>query len=77
MSKKTQKKRSRFMPPFQPNPYDKNTFNPTTMKAGMVNDMTFYGLSHWYKLLRLRLRSSVSHLRRRFAPSSVRSKTRI
>lgn len=56
MSKKTQKKRSRFMPPYvPPDKYDKNPFNPnkfgpnTSMKAGMVNDVTFYGLSHWYK----------------------------
>jgi len=50
MSKKTQKKRSKFMPPYvPPDKYVKNTFNPITMKAGMVNDVTFYGLSHWYK----------------------------
>ena len=44
MSKKTQKKRSRFWPPYQP-----NTFGPTTMNAGSHHDVTFCGLSHWYK----------------------------
>jgi hypothetical protein len=55
MSKKTQKKRFKFMPPYvPPDKYDKNTFNPNkfypiAMKAGMVNDVTFYDLSHLYK----------------------------
>jgi len=50
MSKKTQKKRSKFMPPYvPPDKYDQKIFGPITMKAGMVNDVTFYGLSHWYK----------------------------
>jgi hypothetical protein len=39
MSRKTQKKRPHLMPPY----------DPSTMKAGRHHDVTFCGLSHWYK----------------------------